>query len=124
MVNRPESDDIDLGALAQRHLWGHFTNLSSVQREGLPIIQRGQGAYVYDQNGKRYLDGLSGLFTVNIGHGRQELARAAASQSETLGYFPLWSFGHEPGIRLAAKLCELAPGDLNRVFFTTGGGDA
>jgi adenosylmethionine-8-amino-7-oxononanoate aminotransferase len=123
-VDRPESDDIDLGALAQRHLWGHFTNLSSVQREGLPIIQRGQGAYVYDQNGKRYLDGLSGLFTVNIGHGREELARAAASQSETLGYFPLWSFGHEPGIRLAAKLCELAPGDLNRVFFTTGGGDA
>jgi adenosylmethionine-8-amino-7-oxononanoate aminotransferase len=111
-------------ALGQRHLWGHFTNLSAVQRQGLPIIDHGDGAYVYDTNGKRYLDGLSGLFTVNVGHGRAELGQAAAEQSEKLGYFPLWSFGHEPGIRLAAKLASLAPGDLNRVFFTAGGGEA
>jgi adenosylmethionine-8-amino-7-oxononanoate aminotransferase len=111
-------------ALGQRHLWGHFTNLSAIQRQGLPIIDHGDGAYVYDTNGKRYLDGLSGLFTVNVGHGRRELAQAAAQQSEKLGYFPLWSFGHEPGIRLAAKLASLAPGDLNRVFFTAGGGEA
>jgi adenosylmethionine-8-amino-7-oxononanoate aminotransferase len=111
-------------ALGQRHLWGHFTNLSAIQRHGLPIIDHGDGAYVYDTDGKRYLDGLSGLFTVNVGHGRAELGRAAAEQSEKLGYFPLWSFGHEPGIRLAAKLAALAPGDLNRVFFTVGGGEA
>jgi adenosylmethionine-8-amino-7-oxononanoate aminotransferase len=111
-------------ALGQRHLWGHFTNLSAIQRQGLPIIDHGDGAYVYDTNGKRYLDGLSGLFTVNVGHGRRELAQAASQQSEKLGYFPLWSFGHEPGIRLAAKLASLAPGDLNRVFFTAGGGEA
>jgi adenosylmethionine-8-amino-7-oxononanoate aminotransferase len=111
-------------ALGQRHLWGHFTNLSAIQRQGLPIIDHGDGAYVYDTNGKRYLDGLSGLFTVNVGHGRAELGQAAAGQSEKLGYFPLWSFGHEPGIRLAAKLASLAPGDLNRVFFTAGGGEA
>jgi adenosylmethionine-8-amino-7-oxononanoate aminotransferase len=111
-------------ALGQRHLWGHFTNLSAVQRQGLPIIDHGDGAYVYDSDGKRYLDGLSGLFTVNVGHGRTELGQAAAEQSEKLGYFPLWSFGHEPGIRLAAKLASLAPGDLNRVFFTAGGGEA
>jgi adenosylmethionine-8-amino-7-oxononanoate aminotransferase len=111
-------------ALGQRHLWGHFTNLSAIQRQGLPIIDHGDGAYVYDTNGKRYLDGLSGLFTVNVGHGRAELGQAAAEQSEKLGYFPLWSFGHEPGIRLAAKLASLAPGDLNRVFFTAGGGEA
>jgi adenosylmethionine-8-amino-7-oxononanoate aminotransferase len=123
-VNTPINDPSDLMALGQRHLWGHFTNLSAVQRQGLPIIDHGDGAYVYDTNGKRYLDGLSGLFTVNVGHGRAELGQAAAEQSEKLGYFPLWSFGHEPGIRLAAKLASLAPGDLNRVFFTAGGGEA
>jgi adenosylmethionine-8-amino-7-oxononanoate aminotransferase len=123
-VNTPINDPSDLMALGQRHLWGHFTNLSAIQRQGLPIIDHGDGAYVYDSDGKRYLDGLSGLFTVNVGHGRAELGQAAAEQSEKLGYFPLWSFGHEPGIRLAAKLASLAPGDLNRVFFTAGGGEA
>lgn len=110
--------------LAQRHLWGHFTNLATVQRQGLPVIVRGDGPWVFDHSGRRYLDGLSGLFTVNAGHGRSELAAAAAEQSTTLGYFPLWSFGHEPAIRLAAELATLAPGDLNRVFFTSGGGEA
>ena len=109
---------------ARRHLWGHFTRLSSVQRDGMPIIDRGEGAYVFDTNGKRYLDGLSGLFTVNVGHGRAELAAAAEAQTRKLSYFPLWSFGTEPAIRLAARLAHLAPGDLNRVFFTTGGGEA
>ena len=123
-MNTPINDPSDLMALGQRHLWGHFTNLSAVQRQGLPIIDHGEGAYVYDSDGKRYLDGLSWLFTVNVGHGRAELGQAAAEQSEKLGYFPLWSFGHEPGIRLAAKLASLAPGDLNRVFFTAGGGEA
>ena len=123
-MNTPINDPSDLMALGQRHLWGHFTNLSAVQRQGLPIIDHGEGAYVYDSDGKRYLDCLSGLFTVNVGHGRAELGQAAAEQSEKLGYFPLWSFGHEPGIRLAAKLASLAPGDLNRVFFTAGGGEA
>ena len=123
-MNTPANDPSDLMALGQRHLWGHFTNISAIQRQGLPVIDHGQGAFVYDTAGKRYLDGLSGLFTVNVGHGRTELAEAAAEQSEKLGYFPLWSFGHEPGIHLAAKLASLAPGDLNRVFFTTGGGEA
>lgn len=113
-----------LDDLARRHLWGHFTRLSSVQKDGLPVIARGEGAYVWDTGGKRYLDGLSGLFTVNIGHGRKELAEAAEHQTRTLPYFPLWSFGTEPAIRLAARLADLAPGDLNRVFFTTGGGEA
>ena len=118
------TDGHDLASLGQRHIWGHFTNLSLMQRIGLPVIERGEGAYVYDSNGKKYLDGLSGLFTVNIGHGRTELGAAAARQADTLGYFPLWSFGHEPAILLARRLAELAPGDLNRVFFTSGGGEA
>lgn len=114
----------DLDADARRHLWGHFTRLASVQRDGMPIIVRGEGPWVYDSTGKRYLDGLSGLFTVNIGHGRRELAEAAAHQMEQLAYFPLWSYGTEPAIELASRLAGLAPGDLNRVFFTTGGGEA
>ena len=114
----------DRQLLARRHLWGHFTDLNGVQRSGLPVIARGEGAYVFDDTGRRYLDGLSGLFVSNIGHGRSELAAAGATQASSLAYFPLWSFGHQPGIDLAAKLAELAPGDLNRVFFTTGGGEA
>ena len=122
-TNDPSSPS-DLSSLGQRHLWGHFTNLNLVQRQGLPVIERGEGPYVFDGDGRRYLDGLSGLFTVNVGHGRHRLAEAAARQMETLAYFPLWSFGHGPAIRLAARLAALAPGDLNRVFFTTGGGEA
>jgi adenosylmethionine-8-amino-7-oxononanoate aminotransferase len=109
---------------ARRHLWGHFTQLNGFQTEPMPIITRGEGNYIFDQNGHRLLDGLSGLFTVQVGHGRRELAEAATQQAATLAYFPLWSFGHEPGIRLAARLAELAPGDLNRVFFTSSGSEA
>ncbi|HEY4331914.1 MAG TPA: aspartate aminotransferase family protein [Ilumatobacteraceae bacterium] len=109
---------------ARRHLWGHFTRLGTFQREALPVITHGEGNYIVDQSGHRLLDGLSGLFTVQVGHGRRELAEAATQQAATLAYFPLWSFGHEPAIRLAAKLASLAPGDLNRVFFTTGGAEA
>ncbi len=109
---------------AQRHLWMHFTRLGSFSASAVPIITRGEGCYVYDQEGRRYLDGLSGLFTVQVGHGRTEIAEAARHQSETLGYFPVWSFAHEPAITLATRLAHMAPGDLNRVFFTPSGGDA
>ena len=113
-----------LSEQAQRHLWMHFTNLGSFADHEVPIIARGEGCYVYDQQGKRYLDGLSGLFTVQVGHGRTELAEAARQQAETLAYFPVWSFAHEPAVTLAARLADYAPGDLNRVFFTPTGGEA
>ncbi len=116
--------EFDMQAAARRHLWGHFTQLSGFQRSPLAVITHGEGNYIFDQHGHRLLDGLSGLFTVQVGHGRRELAEAGTAQAATLAYFPLWSFGHEPAIRLAARLAELAPGDLNRVFFTTGGGEA
>jgi adenosylmethionine-8-amino-7-oxononanoate aminotransferase len=114
----------DLSDLARRHLWMHFTRLGSFADHEVPIIVRGEGCHVYDRHGNRYLDGLSGLFTVQVGHGRAELAEAAAHQASTLGYFPVWSFAHEPAIRLAARLADMAPGDLNRVFLTPTGGDA
>ena len=113
-----------LSEAAHRHLWMHFTKLGAFSPDEVPVIARGEGCYVYDQHGKRYLDGLSGLFTVQVGHGRKELAEAAARQAETLAYFPVWSFAHEPAITLAERLAALAPGDLNRVFFTPTGGDA
>ena len=114
----------DLSGRARRHLWMHFTSLGAFNAAEVPVIARGQGCYVWDQHGKRYLDGLSGLFTVQVGHGRAELGEAAARQAGTLGYFPVWSFAHEPAIELATRLAALAPGDLNRVFFTPSGGDA
>jgi adenosylmethionine-8-amino-7-oxononanoate aminotransferase len=114
----------DLSDLAKRHLWMHFTRLGAYADTEVPIIDRGEGCYVWDRQGKRYLDGLSGLFTVQAGHGRVELAQAAAHQAEKLGYFPVWSFAHEPAIELATRLAALAPGDLNRVFLTPSGGEA
>jgi adenosylmethionine-8-amino-7-oxononanoate aminotransferase len=102
----------------------HFTRLGAYADAEVPIIARGEGCYVWDQHGKRYFDGLSGLFTVQVGHGRAELGAAAAKQAETLGYFPVWSFAHEPAIELATRLAALAPGDLNRVFLTPSGGEA
>ena len=90
----------------------------------IPIIVRGEGCYVYDDNGKRYLDGLSALFCVNAGHGRTELGEAAAKQAAELGFYTNWSYAHPRSIELAAKIAELAPGDLNRVFFTSGGGES
>ncbi len=79
---------------------------------------------MYDQKGKRYLDGLSGLFVSQIGHGRREVAEAGARQATELAYFPLWSYAHPRAVELAERLAALAPGDLNRVFFTTSGSEA
>jgi adenosylmethionine-8-amino-7-oxononanoate aminotransferase len=120
---RPTGADA-LSAAARDHLWMHFTRLSAYADAPVPTIVRGDGAYIYDANGKRYLDGLAGLFVVQVGHGRQELADAAAKQAAELAYFPLWSYAHPKAIELADRLADLAPGDLNRIFFTTGGSEA
>jgi adenosylmethionine-8-amino-7-oxononanoate aminotransferase len=119
-----EPGDDDLADRAKRHLWMHFTRMSSYERGHVPVIVRGDGAHIWDDQGKRYLDGLAGLFVVQVGHGRTELAEAAAKQASELAFFPLWSYAHPQAIELAERLAHLAPGDLNRVFFTTGGGEA
>ena len=117
--------DNPLSERAQRHLWMHFTRLGAYgAHHEVPVMLRGEGPYVWDQNGKRYLDGLSGLFLSQIGHGRTELAEAASKQASELAYFPLWTYAHPRAIDLAERLADLAPGDLNRVFFTTGGSEA
>ena len=109
---------------AKQHLWMHFTRMSTYNDADVPVIVRGSGPYVYDDKGKRYLDGLAGLFVSMVGHGRTELAEAAAKQASELAYFPLWSYAHPSAVELAARLAELAPGDLNKVFFTTSGSEA
>jgi adenosylmethionine-8-amino-7-oxononanoate aminotransferase len=118
------SDAGSLSERARRHLWMHFTRMSSYAEHEVPVIVRGEGAYVWDDRGKRYLDGLSGLFVTLVGHGRHELANAASKQASELAYYPLWSYAHAPAIDLAERLADLAPGDINRVFFTTGGSEA
>ncbi|HEV7651875.1 MAG TPA: aspartate aminotransferase family protein [Actinophytocola sp.] len=106
------------------NLWMHFTRMSAYAHEPVPTIARGEGPYIYDTSGKRYLDGLSGLFVVQVGHGREELADAAAKQARELAFFPIWSYAHPKAIELAERLASLTPGDLNQVFFTTSGSEA
>ena len=107
------------------HLWMHFTRMSSYDADHpVPIIERGEGAYIYDSHGRRYLDGLSGLFVVQAGHGRVELADAAAAQARKLAFFPIWSYAHPTAIELADRLAAAAPGDINKVFFSSGGGES
>jgi adenosylmethionine-8-amino-7-oxononanoate aminotransferase len=110
---------------ARRHLWMHFTRMGAYdEAHEIPVITRGEGCYVYDERGKRYLDGLSALFCVNAGHGRAELGEAGARQAKELGFFTNWSYAHPVAIELAERIANLAPGDLNRVFFTSGGSEA
>src|SRR3954469_13561288 len=128
----------DLQHLAAAHLWGHFTPLSPGGRDArrpgdrsggraddeIEIIERGEGCYVWDEHGKRYLDALSTLFCVNAGHGRAAIAEAGARQARELAYATTWGPAHPPAIELAERIAGLAPGDLNRVFFTSGGSES
>ncbi len=125
LPSSPAGDVGSLSAAARDHLWMHFTEHAPWEhRTAAPVIVRGEGVHVYDESGRRYLDTASGLFTVQVGYGREELAEAAARQARELAYFPVWSYAHPAAIRLAERLAAYAPADLNRVFFTTGGGEA
>ncbi|MGO9976801.1 MAG: aspartate aminotransferase family protein [Solirubrobacteraceae bacterium] len=124
----PSTTHVDSSTLQQQareHLWMHFTRMGAYDEvHDIPIIVRGEGCYVYDDHGRRYLDGLSALFCVNLGHGRGDLVQAGADQARELGFFTNWSYAHPPSIELAARIASLAPGALNRVFFTSGGSEA
>ncbi|MSZ19398.1 MAG: aspartate aminotransferase family protein [Actinobacteria bacterium] len=109
---------------AKAHLWMHFTRHSTFDTKEMPIIARAEGHHIFDVNGNKYFDGLSGLFSVNAGHGRKRYADAASKQMQELDFFPLWSFAHPRAIELAERLLSYAPENMNRVFFTTGGGEA
>ncbi len=111
---------------ARDHLWMQFTQHSVYEEDlsKLPVIVRGEGHHIFDSTGKKYFDGLAGLFVVAAGHGRERIAEAVAKQAEQLAYFPIWSYAHPAAIELAERLAGYAPADLNRVFFASGGGEA
>jgi adenosylmethionine-8-amino-7-oxononanoate aminotransferase len=119
------SSAAELQQKARDHLWLHFTRMAGYQSTEVPIIVRGDGCYLEDSNGKRYLDALAGLFAVNIGYGfGEEVGEAAAAQLRELPFYTNWSYAHPRAIELAAEVASLAPGDLNRVFFVSGGSEA
>src|SRR5439155_20944098 len=118
-------DNETLQRLAHDHLWLHFTRMGAYADGEVPIIVRGDGCYLEDINGKRYLDALAGLFAVQIGYGfGEEIGDAAAAQMRELPFYTNWSYAHPRAIELAAEVASLAPGDLNRVFFVSGGSEA
>jgi adenosylmethionine-8-amino-7-oxononanoate aminotransferase len=119
------TDHANLQDLAKRHLMMHFTSQGRFSSEEVPIIERGDGCWLWDTNGKRYFDGMSGLFCTQIGHSYgAELGEVAAKQMGELGFFINWSYAHPRVIELSAKIAEIAPGDLNRTFFCSGGSEA
>ncbi len=116
------SDAAELQRLAHDHLWMHFTRMGGYARSDVPIIVRGEGCYLEDVNGKRYLDALAGLFSVNIGYSHgEEIGQAALAQMRELPFYTNWTYAHPRAIELAGEVASLAPGDLNRVFFVSGG---
>jgi adenosylmethionine-8-amino-7-oxononanoate aminotransferase len=116
---------IDLAQAAKEHLWLHFTRMGGYAKADVPVIVRGDGCYLWDSHGKRYLDALAGLFSVNIGYGYgEEMGQAALAQMRELPFYTNWSYAHPRAIELAAEVADLAPGDLNRVFFVSGGSEA
>jgi len=112
----------DLRAGARDHLWLHFTRMHGYEP---PVIVRGEGCYLWDDEGKRYLDALAGLFSVNIGYSYgEEVGQAALAQMRELPFYTNWSYAHPRAIELGAKLAELAPPNINRAFFVSGGSEA
>jgi adenosylmethionine-8-amino-7-oxononanoate aminotransferase len=115
----------ELQQAARDHLWLHFTRMAGYAEGEIPVIVRGEGCYLEDANGKRYLDALAGLFAVQVGYSYgEEMGEAAAAQMRELPFYTNWSYAHPRAIELAAQIASLAPGDLNRVFFVNGGSEA
>jgi adenosylmethionine-8-amino-7-oxononanoate aminotransferase len=125
MTSTVPEKTLDLQKAAREHLWLHFTRMSAYEGADVPIIVRGDGCYLEDANGKRYLDALAGLFSVNIGYGYgEEMGEAAAAQMRELPFYTNWSYAHPRAIELANEVASLTPGDLNRLFFVSGGSEA
>jgi hypothetical protein len=115
-----------MARLSDGNLWLHFTRTADWlgPEPSVPVLARGEGCYVWDTAGKRYLDGLSALFCVQVGYGREEMADAAARQMRTLPFATNWTTAHEPALELAAMLAERFPGDLDHFFFVNSGSEA
>lgn len=118
--------DLQLNEAIKNHTWLHFTQMKNVIDDPTPmVIARGEGSKVWDTQGKEYIDGLAGLFCVNVGYGRQEIIDAITSQLNKIAYVSPFAFPNEPAVELAAKLAGMTPvGNDARVFFVTGGSEA
>lgn len=103
------------------HPWDAMWSYGAADRV---VTSRGEGIYLYDDRGRRLIDGPGGMWCVQVGHGRREMAAAIGEQALRLSYNSPWGFANEPAARLARKLADLSPGDLNTVMFTTGGSTA
>ena len=118
-------DTAELVAKDKAHLVHPISNLKQVREQGPLILERGEGVYLWDTDGARYIDGFAGLWNVNVGHGRRELAEVAADQMNELAFVPtFFGLSSPPPIQLATKLAEMFPGDLNHVHFASGGAEA
>jgi adenosylmethionine-8-amino-7-oxononanoate aminotransferase len=117
--------DTRLQSLAKQHLMLHFTDMAALVAEGTTILERGEGCFVFDDEGRRYIDGLSGLYCTNLGHSYgEEIGAAAAAQMARLPFTTNWTVAHPGAVELAAKLAELAPAGIERAFFTSGGAES
>lgn len=120
---RPDADA--LWEMDRQHLLHPWTNFGPFEKEGSLVITRGEGCYLWDAEGRRYLDAVGGMWCTNVGLGRREMAQAMADQAERLAFSNTFvDVTNDPSAQLAARLAQLAPGDLNRVHFTTGGSTA
>jgi adenosylmethionine-8-amino-7-oxononanoate aminotransferase len=117
-------DTAALEQSARDHVWIHMLPWAEFESDHLRVFDRGDGARLYDIHGREYLDGIAGLWVVNAGHGRREIADAYAEQAARLGYASSMTYTTTPAVRLAEKLAEITPGDLSRVFFVSGGSEA
>lgn len=106
------------------HLLLHFTSETSVRQGRIPLFTRGEGCYLWDESGNKYFDSLAGLFVVQIGHGRADIAKAMSDQAERLAYIPSWSATTPTTVEAATLITDLAPGDLDAVFFVSSGSEA
>ncbi|MGE3796251.1 MAG: aspartate aminotransferase family protein [Thermomicrobiales bacterium] len=115
----------ELVAKDKAHLLHPVSNLKTLREKGPLILAHGEGVYLWDTDGKRYIDGFAGLWNVNVGHGRHELAEAAAEQIDEVAFVPnFFGLASPPSIELAAKLASMFPGDLNHMQFTSGGAES
>ena len=118
------SPDFNQQGVAHAHLMPHFTKGAAWNSAHHAVIERGEGCYVWDTNGNKYLDGLAGLFCTNMGHGRSDFAAVAMKQMEKLAFFPVWGFSNPPANEAAAMIAADAPGDIDEVFFVSSGSEA
>ena len=112
----------DLWRKDRDHFIHPYTNFQKFKTEGALVFSEGKDHFIYDADGRRYLDGMAGLWCVNIGHGRKDIAQAIAEQSSKLAYYNTFEDSTSPpAAELASELARISPGSLNHVFFGTGG---